>query len=238
MHDYIDIYCERINGDFWSEPLNAISNLSFIIAAFWGIYLARRKGVYAWPVWLAIILSGLIGVGSFLFHSFASSAAELSDVLPIWTFVVWYVLCCFLYLGNYKMNMKLIAILMGAGIAGMVLWLQLSGALTTNGYHHTHHPATLLNGSQQYLPAVISLYIFAFVCWRNFAKLAPSVITAALVFSVSLVFRSIDLHSCSHVPIGTHFVWHLLNGLMIALLLHSLVIAAADHYKKGAVNGT
>jgi hypothetical protein len=32
----IDSYCERTGPDFWSEPFNALSNLSFIVAAVVG----------------------------------------------------------------------------------------------------------------------------------------------------------------------------------------------------------
>ncbi len=29
----VDIYCERTSAAFWAEPVNALSNLSFIAAA-------------------------------------------------------------------------------------------------------------------------------------------------------------------------------------------------------------
>jgi len=29
----IDNYCERIDPSFWSEPVNAMTNLAFIVAA-------------------------------------------------------------------------------------------------------------------------------------------------------------------------------------------------------------
>ena len=39
-----------------------------------------------------ILLGGLIGIGSFLFHTMARSAAELADVIPTWSFVTLFVL--------------------------------------------------------------------------------------------------------------------------------------------------
>ena len=39
---YIDIYCERIEPGLWAEPLNAITNLAFIIAAFLLIRMILR----------------------------------------------------------------------------------------------------------------------------------------------------------------------------------------------------
>jgi hypothetical protein len=29
----IDLYCERVSPSFWAEPVNAVSNLAFLIAA-------------------------------------------------------------------------------------------------------------------------------------------------------------------------------------------------------------
>ena len=42
--NHIDIYCERIGAEFWAEPLNAISNLGFIVsAALLILFLKRQK---------------------------------------------------------------------------------------------------------------------------------------------------------------------------------------------------
>ena len=30
----LDLYCERLGPEFWAEPLNAISNGGFIVAAW------------------------------------------------------------------------------------------------------------------------------------------------------------------------------------------------------------
>ncbi|NIZ09689.1 hypothetical protein [Pseudooceanicola sp. HF7] len=47
---------------------------------------------------------------------------------------------------------------------------------------------------------------------------------AAQAFLASLAFRSMDLASCEATrAIGTHFIWHLLNGTMIGLLLLGLI---------------
>ena len=68
----VDGYCERIDGSFWSEPLNAITNIFFLVAAIW---VLRREGLNSTARILAIIL-GMIGFASFLFHSFAQTWAE------------------------------------------------------------------------------------------------------------------------------------------------------------------
>jgi hypothetical protein len=30
----VDLYCERTDPSFWAEPINALSNLSFLLAAW------------------------------------------------------------------------------------------------------------------------------------------------------------------------------------------------------------
>ena len=45
----VDNYCERIDPGFWAEPLNALSNTAFILAAAYGFYLWRREGAKDWP---------------------------------------------------------------------------------------------------------------------------------------------------------------------------------------------
>jgi len=75
----IDKYCERLGPEFWAEPFNAITNLSFIIA---GLYWLTRPGQNIWTKIFAINTI-IIGIGSFLFHTFANGWSLLADVLPI-----------------------------------------------------------------------------------------------------------------------------------------------------------
>ena len=84
----VDGYCERIDTSFWSEPLNALTNIFFLVAAVW---VLRREGLNSTARILALIL-GMIGVASFLFHSFAQAWAGALDVLFILLFTLLYLL--------------------------------------------------------------------------------------------------------------------------------------------------
>ncbi|TIW90088.1 MAG: hypothetical protein E5V59_23470, partial [Mesorhizobium sp.] len=59
----VDLYCERTGPEFWSEPVNVLTNLAFIAAGLWGVREVRRLGtgtfaeVLAW--WVVAI-----GIGS------------------------------------------------------------------------------------------------------------------------------------------------------------------------------
>ncbi|MCL4675832.1 MAG: ceramidase domain-containing protein [Pararhodobacter sp.] len=213
----VDIYCERTSAAFWAEPVNALSNASFLAAAVWGGMTARARGVGSPMVWVLIALAALIGVGSFLFHTFANRWSEYADTIPIWSFVALYVLAAMHFIGG----MPVARVMRVAGIvilaAGLTVWLLASGEGADTA---TPDP---LNGSGQYAPAVIALLVFTAVSfWRRHPG-APWIAAATATFLVSLTLRTLDRDICASFPLGTHFAWHLLNGLMIAILLQMLV---------------
>ena len=50
---------------------------------------------------------------------------------------------------------------------------------------------------------------------------------AAGLFAVSLTFRSLDMALCEQLTIGTHVVWHLLNGLLLYLTTRAFLVNLA-----------
>ena len=83
----IDAYCERTDASFWSEPVNAVTNLAFIVAAI--VMWHRARGEVPAQVLCAVLF--LIGVGSFLFHTFATAWAAAADTTPILVFSLIYI---------------------------------------------------------------------------------------------------------------------------------------------------
>ena len=81
-------YCERGGPGLWAEPLNAVSNAAFLVAAWAGWRLARERRDRGGQA-LALILAA-IGIGSTLFHTVAQVWAGLVDVLPIQIFILVY----------------------------------------------------------------------------------------------------------------------------------------------------
>ena len=55
----VDGCCERVDAAFWSEPINAITNAAFLIAAIWAW---RRPKLPVMRRVLTVILA-LIGIG-------------------------------------------------------------------------------------------------------------------------------------------------------------------------------
>jgi hypothetical protein len=168
-----------------------------------------------------IVLTGLaasIGVGSLVFHIYANSLAELMDVIPIWTFVALYVGTVIHRLNQANPWKTLRIILIVAGCVGLSLWLT-ADDITTQGTDG----ADRFNGSLQYLTPLLALWAFALLTLIRAHPSRRLVTAAALSFTISLGFRTIDLTTCEATGFGTHFMWHILNGAMILALLLALI---------------
>lgn len=209
----IDIYCERTNFTFWSEPANALTNLFIFLAGAYGLLLLNRVGSKSNRSWLLIlsINAMTIGVGSFLFHTFANGWSMLTDVIPISVFMVLFLTWSLIYL------LKLPTL----GIVASITAFIATGAVLGRTL-----PKDLLNGSATYLHALITLMIIGHLIRNTHKDIARLFIVAITVFTVSLTFRSIDLSICDSFPLGTHFLWHTLNGYLLYIFLK--IVATAD----------
>jgi len=85
------LYCERVGPSLLAEPLNAVTNIAFLCAAWaaWSLARRRAQSVRA-DIWILIALSIVIGIGSALFHVFAAGWARILDEVPILLFQLWY----------------------------------------------------------------------------------------------------------------------------------------------------
>lgn len=207
-----DGYCERLDFSFWAEPLNAVTNASFIIAA---VFMWRRcKGLT-----LARILCGIlfaIGVGSFLFHTLATNWAAAADVIPIMLFVLALL---------FALGAELPAIfgrggkpwqrgLSGGGL--MLFFVPFSVVLAP-----MFQRIALLGSSAGYFPVPSMLVLYIVVVMRRAPRLARNLAIGLVVMLISLTLRTIDLPLCEAWPLGTHFLWHSINGVMLAWFIEA-----------------
>jgi hypothetical protein len=202
------LYCERSDASFWAEPLNAATNAAFLIAAaaaFWRWRSAAGRDLPALALIIAVVA---VGLGSFTFHTVATRGAVLADVIPIAIFIYGYLLLAvrrFLHFAP------------GASLAIVVAFAAAAQAIAALA------PPRFLNGSVGYLPALAALIA---VAAATDGATRRSLVIAALVFSVSLALRTADLSVCGFLPIGTHFLWHVLNAAVLYVLLHAAIEAA------------
>ena len=204
----IDIYCERTDLSFWSEPLNAVTNLAFLMAA---VLLWRAQSEATRPAdaqdRVLVVLIGAIGVASFLFHTLATVWAALADTLSILAFAAYFL---FLFLKR------------AARLDG-TLALVAAGAFAALSYAFPKMlPPGPASGSAGYLPYAIALVMMVAYLWRARSTSAHAFLGATLLFLVSLGLRTVDPALCRGFPLGTHFVWHLLNAVVLYRLAREL----------------
>lgn len=216
----VDIYCERLGPAFWAEPLNAWSNLAFIFASLWGVYEAQRRGLTHKAIWLLIVLAFCIGIGSFLFHTFATTWAGFADTVPIWTFVATYILASIALIGGAPPGRIAIGVII---VIAIITVITLANPAPDPAENYGLQPRSRFNGSEQYLPAVIAMLIFTALTQYRQHPIRWWFTGATVMFLLSLTLRTFDLALCDVWPYGTHVFWHLLNGAMIALLLQALI---------------
>ncbi|MDF1728817.1 MAG: ceramidase domain-containing protein [Sulfitobacter sp.] len=206
----VNIYCERMDPGFWAEPLNAGSNLVFILAALWAWQRAGHEGSRGPATYLLILLTLAVGVGSFLFHTFATGWAGVADVLPIMLFIVCYmVVALSLMAGSSRLHILIFTL-------GAIAFLSATGWLIDKA-------ALTLDGSEGYLPALLAMILISAGAGLRGHPVFSWYLAATLLFALSLFLRSLDMALCPAWPYGTHTFWHLLNGAVIALLLQALV---------------
>jgi hypothetical protein len=206
----IDIYCERMGPQFWAEPVNAVTNAAFLIAAALVFAVLRRDGRLEAGTGLLLALLTGIGIGSFLFHTIATRWAALADVLPIMLFILAY-----------------LALTMRRGFELNWLW---SGAVTL-----AFLPASVgvsagigqlagdaLGGSGGYVPALLALLIAGTWLLARGVGAGRWLLIAGGVFVASITLRTLDQSLCQATPFGTHFMWHVLNAVVLGLLIWAL----------------
>jgi hypothetical protein len=193
--DYVDGYCERVGPGLWGEPLNSLSNLAFLIAAVLVWRLAKGDRTRR----LLAGLIGLIFVASTVFHLVAARWAAVGDSVAILVFMLVYAV---LFARRY--------------------WNPRHAWLAAPAFLALSVGTTLLGGGL-YLGALIGLGVFAAVLaferdthWTHFA-------VAGAIFALSLSLRGLDRDVCDYVPAGTHFLWHLLNGVVLYLVSRALL---------------
>ncbi len=214
----IDSYCERLGPGFWAEPVNAATNAAFLLAAAHAFLLWRRWRPRDWPALWLIAVTAVVGIGSFLFHTFANRWSLLADVLPIALFIYSYFLLAmyrYLRLGAAAATAATLAFAV-FNLSFPRVWFSL-------------FPGMGLNGSVGYLPALAALVAVGIACRiRRAAQPGRALLWGAGAFALSLGFRSIDNAVCPALPLGTHALWHVLNALVLWILMRAALLRAPD----------
>ncbi len=208
MNRHVDIYCERLGPGLWAEPLNALSNLAFILAGIMLLAVLRRQtpDVRNDPGIIALVgLVLAIGIGSGLFHTFAVVWAGLADVIPIALFVLLYL---------YLALRRLVVLPFWGCLLGLAIVLVLVFAM----------PRLLhFSGSTYGVSLAAMLGVGGFL---HFARRHPAglpILYTGMLFGISLAIRTADMPLCEQFPIGVHYIWHCLNAVVLYRLTRTMM---------------
>lgn len=206
----VDLYCERIDPAFDSELINAFSSLVYPIAAAAAFFYwqnSRSIGNHG-AILTLIVLMAAIGVGSGMFHILATHWAMWADVTPILAFMVLYLWLIFSRFFNWSFGLIVVAL---AGFVGLTLFL------------HIGIPHATLWGGAMYLPALILILLLGVAMSERWPLAGRKLLEAAGVFAVAFFLHAIDMRFCAANPAGTHFLWHIMTGVVLFMLMRLLI---------------
>ncbi len=213
LNRQVDIYCERTSAAWNAEPLNALSNLAFFVAAWaaWRLQRQRPNTALHGSIQALWIIIAVVGTGSLTFHTTATRWAEWADVIPILIFMIFY---CWLILTVFF---------------GLPVWLKAAIVLAyfaITFFLESDAFEDVLWGGAMYLPTLCLLLAAGAGIWRRDPSAGKSFFAAACLFVVSFAFRTIDKPLCSDNPLGTHYFWHIFNAAVLYLLVRTLILHA------------
>jgi hypothetical protein len=211
LNDPIDLYCERLHEGLWAEPVNAITNLAFFLAAIGAYLLWKREGREDRFILLLIGLAALVGIGSSLFHTFATRWGLLADSIPIAIFVV----------GFFTFTLRRF---LGQSAIATIGWI--AAFLAVAAVVPRLLPAGFMNNSGFYFPVLGALIVLGILLRMRGGEMrwiGGAYLCGAALFALSLSFRIVDPSVCAQFPLGTHFLWHCLNGALIYLMLWTAI---------------
>lgn len=228
LHQQIFSYCERgLDAGFWAEPINAVTNAAFYLAAFMAFILwgrgaggQRRIGDLG-----LIVLVFVIGTGSFLFHTLANRWSAIADTAPIGIFMLVYLGYVLKRFFGHGWLVTLLGMALFAGVIWQTMALRCAGG-------------ACLSASIAYLPALAALVGLGILLLLRRHPAGTLIMCGGIVFAASLTLRSMDPVLCESTDlagygrVGTHFMWHVLNASLLYLLLRAAVLYGGEKVRQ------
>ena len=237
----LDTYCERSAVGWWQEPLNTWSSLLFLLAAFVGFWLCRRRLATGSAKdrtrsTLCLDLSA-IGISSWLFHASGWALFAPLNILAILVFTIrasFALLTRGLALKGLQASLAVVAIF---ALAPLLSFLPLVGDFFSYSFN--------LQGGIFYLSPILTLgLVVLMMLYRakrpskahgkdqskghgkaqrqssaDLSRSAAGLGIACAVLAASLTLRTLDMPLCAEWQSGTHFLWHTLNALALFLVV-------------------
>lgn len=220
-YEPIDIYCERVDSSFLSEPLNAITSLGYIVVFLLLFKNYKEEDIKSSSFMLLLSLLFFIAVGSFLLHTFANIYSAMANSFIFILFTLSYI-AIVLRIVFYESWLKISLILLGLFMFSYFGFLE----------DYLDNPKELfINSSIQYAPILFLMIVFTVALYLKRATLCKYAFYALGLFFLSLIFRNSDMNLCDSISIGTHFMWHMANAMMLYYLLYIVLRALVENKK-------
>ena len=204
-------YCERTTLEAFGEPINALSNLAFI---FCGLILIFKKKIKFNPLPYLVIF---IGISSFLFHYLPTKLFSILDIFSIALFVIFYNILLTKNILKYPMSYSILSSLL------LLLISYFTGTLLLY---------SIIGSSSFYLGILIYMLFILFLIRK--IENRKYFLFAIILFTISILFRTIDNFLCNYFLYGTHFIWHILNSLVLYYLVIYIRLTNRTSPKKPA----
>ena len=198
----MDFYCERVNDNFFNEPINTISNIFFLIISVFTYKLQKELKVKK-IFYLLPILIVCIGLGSFFFHLKPNTITLYLDVIPIFLFSILFIIL----FNKYELKISVLNNTLFI-FSYILLFIFVTPILSYE----------FMNGSEFYFVNYLVLAIYTIILFFKKSQTFKLTFLAFLVFNFSIILRTIDNLVCNIFSIGTHFLWHIINAYLLFIL--------------------
>jgi hypothetical protein len=207
---HLHLYCERTQDGLGGEPVNAMSNIGFFIAAFLLLRLYRtQKTLFGTmpDVVILIWLTVAVGTGSLIFHTVATMWSALFDIIPIAFFIFFYLYVFSRTILRFRMR------------GAWVMFLLLAVFNITYKYYVFR----AMDGYVSYIPTFFFLALLTLHLLIQRHPASMQIFAATALALLSLYCRTIDRSICGELPIGTHFLWHGINAMVMYILVKAII---------------
>ncbi len=191
----IPTYCERVGkSGVFAEPVNVISNISFLISAYLIFRYLKRNHSKDVSLYLLAIFTAFIGLGSTIFHIFATPISLLPDSIPIYLTMIIFL---WTFLKNTLGNQK-IATIITVCFVGLQTFLYLSGFRNVG------------NVTIRHIVNIVGIPLLILLAHKKYFKSINYLYATLVIYIIAMVLRATEPLICPAFPMGTHFTWHIL----------------------------
>jgi hypothetical protein len=200
-------YCEISRFGHITQPINVAGNLGFLILFFFSWYMIGLR--------FLTITALLIFIGSSIWHATLHPLGLAFDIMPILLWVI-------LFIWEISKN-----ILLKSQRYFIILMFLLSSLVITKLTSHIFpmRSGIFIAGSSLLLLASYYTYYIN----RHYAFL---LVNASFLLNLAIIARLADLPFCDTIPIGTHWLWHLMASFALIPLVRLLHLVEYNHTNK------